>query len=195
MKDPAYVVINDESQSEELRSVLRTPAGEITFPLSPEDKEIIEILEGKFDREENCAGLAAPQIGYGKRVVVFSCPDDEFLRNHRKDLTQFMDKVIWINPAYEGLEEDKHEDYEGCFSVADMAGPVKRYSKVRYEARLMDGTKIEGIAEGFLARIIQHEVDHLNGTLFIDYVEEGRLKPIEQLRAEARARLEAEEEG
>jgi len=81
-----------------------------------------------------------------------------------------MPKTIWINPSYKPIGTEKHEDYEGCFSVENATGPVARYKKIRYLAYNQNGHTIEGTAKGFLARVIQHEIDHLNGKVFLDYV-------------------------
>lgn len=194
-EDPSYVVINDESQPKERRQILRDPAEVVRFPLNDEDKKILETLEKKFDKEENCAGLAAPQIGYSKSMIIFSAPNDPLIKKWRQDLTQTMGKTCWINPSYEPIGSDMHEDYEGCFSVDNLAGPVKRYKKVKYKATLPTGEEVEGEAEGFLARIIQHEIDHLNGLLCIDLVEEGKLLTIDEYRrkrAKAMTSKEAE---
>jgi len=174
--------------------VLTTPAQKLSFPLTHEDINDIRILEAKFDGEKNCAGLAAPQIGIAKQIIVFAAPESQDLKKWRADFTQYMDKVIWINPSYEAIGEDKKEDYEACFSVLEMAGPVKRYSKVRYRAYTTNGDLVEGMAEGFLARIIQHEVDHVNGKLFIDYVPEDQLMKIEDYRKKRAEALKAEQE-
>lgn len=190
---PSYVVINNEDQSEKLRSVLRIPAQKISFPLSTEDQESLKTLEAKYDAEENCAGLAAPQIGISKQMIVFAALCNPELKKWRPDFTQEMPKTIWINPSYEGLGKDLHEDYEGCFSVHDLAGPVKRFTKITYKATLPDGTPVTGEAEGFLARIIQHEVDHIRGTLCIDKVPEEKLVSISAYR-EMRAAKMAESE-
>jgi peptide deformylase len=187
---PDYSAVN--LQTDQKPNVLITPAKKLTFPLSNEDLRDIKILETKFDNEQNCAGLAAPQIGIAKQIIVFSAPEDPNLKKWRADFTQTMGKTIWINPSYEGIGEDKHEDYEACFSVLEMAGPVKRYKKVRYKALSVTGELIEGIAEGFLARIIQHEIDHINGKLFIDYVPEDQLLNIESYRQKRRAALQAQ---
>jgi len=87
---PSYVVINNDDQSQELRSVLRTPAQKIAFPLSPEDQESLKILEAKYDVEENCAGLAAPQIGTPKQMIVFEAICSPELKKWRPDFTQEM---------------------------------------------------------------------------------------------------------
>lgn len=175
-------------------AVLTTPAQKLSFPLTPEDINDIRVLEAKFDQEKNCAGLAAPQIGIAKQIIVFAAPESDDIKKWRPDFTQFMDKTIWINPSYVGIGEGKKEDYEACFSVLEMAGPVKRYNKIRYTAYTMSGDRVEGVAEGFLARIIQHEVDHVNGKLFIDYVPEGRLMKIDDYRKKKAQVLKARQE-
>lgn len=188
-KLPDYVILNDPEGTN--ADVLRVPAQPLMFPLSVDDQESVRILEAKFDQEENCAGLAAPQIGIGKRIIVFAVPDDPKLKAWRSDLTQAMPKTIWINPSYEPLDNDhQHTDYEGCFSVLDLAGPVSRFMKIQYKAFTPEGAFVEGVAEGFLARVIQHEVGHLNGLCFIDLVEEGELLPIEEYRRRRQAAME-----
>jgi peptide deformylase len=86
------------------------------------------------------------------------------------------------------MTEDKHEDFEGCFSVENLAGPVKRYKTIQYKAYTPAGEPVEGVAHGFLARIIQHEVDHLNGTLCITLVPKDKIERIDEYR---RRRAEA----
>lgn len=193
-KNPSYVVINNEEQSQEKRSVLTKRAMPVSFPLSEEDKEILSILEDKFDHEKNCAGLAAVQIGVSKQMIVFAAPENPDLKKWRPDFTQSMPKTIWLNPSYEPVDEDVHEDYEGCFSVHDLAAPVKRYARIRYHAFLPDGSEVSGIAEGYLARIIQHETDHVNGVLFLSRAQQDQIMSISEYR-KARAKRIAESNG
>ncbi len=174
---PPYVVLNTPQEA-----VLREPAKPLSFPLSEEDQESVRILTAKYDGEENCAGLAAPQIGISKRIIVFATGDDPDLKKWRPDLTQTMPKTVWINPTYEPIGDEKHSDFEGCFSVYDLAGPVPRFKKIRYTAYTPEGKQVEGTAEGFLARIIQHEIDHLNGLCFVDHVSEDNLFSQEEYR-------------
>ncbi len=177
---PDYVVVN--LATNETPAILTTPAKKLSFPLMPEDMNDIKILEAKYEREKNCAGLAAPQIGIAKQIIVFAAPENPDIKKWRSDFTQTMDKTIWINPSYVGMGTDKNEDYEGCFSVLEMAGPVKRYKSIRYQAYTVTGEFVEGKAEGYLARIIQHESDHIHGKLFIDYVSENQFIKMEDYR-------------
>ena len=189
MKLPDYVVINNEDLTHDVRKVLRTEAQTLHFPLSEEDKESVRLVEAKFDQEEKIAGLAAPQIGIAKKIIVFVAPDDEEFKKWRTDLTQTMPKTIWINASYVGISEDKRTYYEGCFSVHNIAGEVPRFTKIKYSAYTPDGELVEGEAEGYLARVIQHEVDHTNGKLFIDYVEPGKCVTMEEYFALRKAAM------
>lgn len=188
---PDYVVA--DVMKKEIPAVLRTPAAALSFPLNAEDQRDARTLEAKYDQEGNCAGLAAPQIGIGKKVIIFAAPNDSNLKKWRSDLTQTMEKTLWINPSYEGVGEEKAEDYEACFSVSNLAGLVKRYKKIRYKAYTIKGKLVEGRAEGFLARIIQHEVDHVNGILFTDHVPEDQLMAMDAYRAKKAAALQRNE--
>ena len=80
--------------------------------------------------------------------------------------------VVFINPEITKLEGDIVEDYEGCLSIKDIYGKVPRYNKVRVKAIDENGHEFRVKAEGFLARIFQHEVDHTNGTVFIDHIKD-----------------------
>lgn len=162
---PPYTVIDMQHPNQ--HPILRVPAAKLQFPLSEEDWEDVRRTEAKYNQEVNMAGIAAVQIGIPKQIMVFA--------------TQSMPKSIWINPSFEPIGKEKVEDDEGCFSVIGFAGTVKRFKRIRYTAYDLEGNRIEGIAEGYLARVIQHEVDHLNGKLFIDYVPKGQLYEIEAL--------------
>jgi len=177
---PNYVVINDETQPDSRKQVLRTPAEHVVFPMDEENRQILAILEAKYAQEENCAGLAAPQIGFNKKMLIFAAPDDPLLKQWRKEFTQTMPKTTWINASYLPIGDEQYDDYEGCFSVHDLAGTVSRYKKISYKAQLPNGEHVSGVAEGFLARVIQHEIDHTEGRLFIDYVEKDKLFSIKE---------------
>lgn len=157
--------------------VYSKPSAKLVFPLSQKDIADIQTLEQQFEHEENCAGLAAPQIGISKQIIIFAAPKNPDMRKFRPDFTQSMPKTIWINPEYTGIDEaGVSEDYEACFSIPDIAGEVPRFNKINYHAYDIQGNVIEGTAEGFLARIIQHEIDHLNGKLYIDLIKKDSSK-------------------
>ena len=97
-------------------------------------------------------GIAAPQIGINKRVIIFETKD--------------IPLTILINPEYEPISHHLVSDWEGCLSLPGMKGLVPRYKYIQYRGYDECGNLIEKTAEDFHARIIQHEVDHLDGILF-----------------------------
>lgn len=180
-----YIVINNEHQSKMERSILRTKAQQFAFPLTKQDLKDIKALEEAFDNEKNIAGLAAPQIGISKQAIIFEAQSE--IGAWRSDLVEPVTKTIWLNPSYQPLGDDTKDDFEGCFSVDDVAGVVPRYKKITYEAYLVDGSKIAGQAEGYIARVMQHEIDHVNGVLFVDKTPQEKcfsLKEYYRLRSE-----------
>ena len=110
---------------------------------------------------ESGAGLAAPQIGVGLRVVVFG-----YERNPRYPDAPPVPPTELVNPVIEPLDEALEEGWEGCLSVPGMRGWVPRHARIRYRGVDPRGTPIERVAEGFHARVVQHECDHLDGILY-----------------------------
>lgn len=187
---PNYIIWNEQTAAD---SVIRTPAREMKFPLTEQDKADIETLNEKYELEilkQGCAGLAAPQIGISKQFIIFALYDDPRLKKWRPDLTQTMPKSVWLNPSWEPLGLEMSEAFEACFTISETSGPVKRYTKIKYTAYDVQGNFLEGTAEGFLARIIQHEIDHLKGVLFIDYVDEKDLLSFDEYRERRRKAME-----
>lgn len=105
--------------------------------------------------------LAAVQINVLERVVVVRSNFED-----KKDRTF----QVFINPEITKYAGKLEEDFEGCLSIKDVYGKVPRYSKVRVKALGPDGREIRLSAEGFLARVFQHEIDHTNGKVFIDHI-------------------------
>ena len=112
-------------------------------------------------RNLNGAGLAAPQIGVGLRVVIFGFEDNP--RYPDADPVPF---TILINPTLTPLSEAQDEGWEGCLSVPGMRGLVPRYRELRYSGYDADGNPIDRSVKDFHARVVQHEVDHLDGILY-----------------------------
>jgi len=109
----------------------------------------------------NGAGLAAPQIGVGLRVVIFGVRANP----RYPDADEVPDTVL-INPEIVPLAEEMEEDWEGCLSVPGMRGWVPRWKRVRYSGFDQEGKRFQREAEGFHARVVQHECDHLDGILY-----------------------------
>ena len=109
----------------------------------------------------NGAGLAAPQIGVGQRVVIFGVQD-----NPRYPDAEEVPFTVLVNPQIVLLTREIEEGWEGCLSVPGMRGVVPRYTKLRYSGFDEEGAPVERVAEGFHARVVQHECDHLDGILY-----------------------------
>ncbi|HYS46678.1 MAG TPA: peptide deformylase [Rhizomicrobium sp.] len=147
--------------------VLGTPARAVSDPKSVEIRRLInDMVETMMDA--NGAGLAAPQVHVPVRVVVFQAPDgrtdaglaDEERFDHTAPLT------VLINPEIEVLSPEPEGGWEGCLSVPGLRGWVERPAHIRYRGLGIDGEKIERVARGFHARVVQHECDHLDGRLY-----------------------------
>jgi peptide deformylase len=130
---------------------------------------------------EISAALAAIQIDRAQRVVIVRADFDD------KQTREF---TALINPEIVKYEGTVEADYEGCLSVSDVYGKVPRHNKIRVKALDASGNEVRFKAEGFLARVIQHEVDHTNGIVFIDHIhdvhdafykldEKGELQPLD----------------
>ncbi len=111
------------------------------------------------------AGLAAPQIGVPLRLVIFGYSDPE-ARNPRYPDAEPVPQTILINPVIEPLGSEIEEDWEGCLSVPGLRGVVPRHSKIRYRGVDLQGRPIDRVVDGFHARVVQHECDHLDGILY-----------------------------
>jgi peptide deformylase len=122
-------------------------------------------LEWEATREHEVGvALAAIQIDVPLRVIVVRNDFDN------KSDTSFH---VFINPTITKYEGDLVDDYEGCLSVKDLYGKVPRYHKVRVKALDLTGKEVRLNAEGFLARVFQHEIDHTNGKVFIDHIKDS----------------------
>ena len=117
----------------------------------------------------NGAGLAAPQIGVPLRVVIFG-----ITRNPRYPEAPPIPETVLINPLITPLGSGRELGWEGCLSVPGLRGAVPRWQRIRYAALDPQGRRVEVEAEGFHARVVQHECDHLDGLLFPDHLEDPR---------------------
>lgn len=126
-------------------------------------QELDELVADLFDTMHalSGAGIAAPQIGVNLRVVIFG-----FERNERYPEAPLVPETVLVNPTIEPLDEELVEGWEGCLSVPGMRGLVPRHARIRYTGFDASGAPIDRSVEGFHARVVQHEVDHLDGVLY-----------------------------
>jgi peptide deformylase len=125
--------------------------------------ELDALIADMFDTMHDAGGvgLAAPQIGVDLQLVIFGFDSAE-----RYPDAPAVPRTVLLNPVITPLSQDMEEGWEGCLSVPGLRGAVSRYSLIRYEGIDPQGVRIERTAEGFHARVVQHECDHLIGRLY-----------------------------
>lgn len=135
------------------------------------DKDLDVLIQDMIEtmKANDGAGLAAPQIGIFKRVVIFG-----FESNDRYPDAEEVPFTVLINPVIKPKGQKKVNDWEGCLSVPGLRGVVPRYDSIYYEGYDEQGTKIERDVDGFHARVVQHECDHLDGILYPMMIEDFR---------------------
>ena len=136
-------------------------------PISPEaigapdiQRLVDDMLETMEDHDG--AGLAAPQVHVSRRLVVYGVR-----ANPRYPEAEEVPLTVLINPVITPLAEEQDEDWEGCLSVPDLRGRVPRFTRVRVDGHGRDGRRLRFTAEGFHARVVQHECDHLDGVVYL----------------------------
>jgi len=150
--------------------VLRTPAREVSREelLSERMQRFIDDLVETM-RDANGAGLAANQVFEPVRICAIEVGD-----NPRYPYKPKIPLTILVNPKIEPLTDETFENYEGCLSVPDLRGVVRRHVEIRVRAWDRYGQEIDQVVRGLSAGTFQHEVDHLDGKLFLDRVEDPR---------------------
>lgn len=150
--------------------ILRDKAQKVSISgiSSKETKKIIEEMKEALVKEDDGVAIAAPQIGYSKRIFVVS----EKVFRTKEGESPVSQNLIYINPKITSLSKDKKVMNEGCLSVRWKYGGVQRSTKARVEAYDENGKVFQRGASGLLAQIFQHEIDHLDGVLFVDKAED-----------------------
>jgi len=164
--------------------VLRRKADPVADPTAPEIHRLIADMAETL-ADIGGAGLAAPQVHVPLRVVIFQVPEQR-LTGRPDDQAQPL--MALINPVIEPLGPEQELGWEGCLSVPGLKGAVPRFARIRYRGLAPDGRAIDRSVEGFHARVVQHECDHLDGVLYpqrmtdmrlLMFVEEGARFPVE----------------
>ncbi|KON80627.1 peptide deformylase [Azoarcus sp. PA01] len=150
-----------------IRTLLRMGDPRLLQPAAPVDAfgtaALAALVVDLFDTmtAHGGVGLAAPQIGVGLQVVIFG-----FERSERYPDAPPVPRTVLLNPVITPLDERVEEGWEGCLSVPGLRGIVPRHTRIRYQGVDPRGQTIDRVAEGFHARVVQHECDHLAGVLY-----------------------------
>tara|TARA_B110000438_G_scaffold266216_1_gene280121 strand:- start:90 stop:764 length:675 start_codon:yes stop_codon:yes gene_type:complete len=161
---------------------LKKNTKEVYLPISSKDKIILDDLLDTYQRIP-CAGIAANQIGYNKRIFIGMKEDEEDTEERYKELRKDdqiddrQDQVnsnannyeFYINPQIDQTyKKSLQEEEEGCLSIPEIRLIAERYDKIKVRYYDINGKKIQKTLKGFLSRLFQHELDHLNGTLMVE---------------------------
>lgn len=135
--------------------------------INGEISEIIEDLKTTLEFGTGL-GIASPQIGVNKRIIVVGAKKENIKYNDAEEIPI----TAMINPTWRKLSEDTDIQYEGCMSVPVIRGKVKRYKNIELTYFNENGEKVVRQVNGFFARLVQHECDHLDGIVFLEKVKE-----------------------
>lgn len=145
--------------------VLRQRADNVESIDSPETQQIITAMRTALAATQG-VGLAAPQISQLKRIIIVASRPSK-----RYPTAPQMEPTVMINPVFEAVSEEKEKDWEGCLSIPGIRALVPRFKTIKALYTNEQGRFIEQQLEGFVARIFQHEADHLEGKVYLDRVE------------------------
>ena len=148
-----------------IRITGETVLHEVAQPVTSFDDDLRELVADMFEtmKEAPGVGLAAPQVGVGLRVFVYNWTDDDDVLHRGVAINP----ELWLSPTPTG-EADEDEESEGCLSIPGERFPLRRADLAILRAVDLDGAPFEIQADGWLARIFQHEYDHLDGVLYAD---------------------------
>ena len=142
--------------------VLRLQAEPITDVSSTETQQLIKVMQNTLATTEG-VGIAAPQISISKQVIIIASRP-----TLRYPKAPVMELTVMINPSFTALSETTEKDWEGCLSIPGIRARVPRYKKIQIKYIDQQGTVIDIVLEDFVARVFQHEFDHLLGKVYLD---------------------------
>ena len=148
--------------------VLRLKAVLVADIESSEIKQLINTLQDTLASTQG-VGIAAPQINESKQVIIIASRPSARYPN-----APLMEPTVMINPTFEALSESIEKDWEGCLSIPAIRALVPRYKEIKISYTDVTGNKINTKLEGFVARVFQHEFDHLEGKVYLDRVENNQ---------------------
>jgi peptide deformylase len=145
--------------------VLARPAKPVADAKAPKIRRLVADMVETME-DASGTGLAAPQVHVPLRVVVFFIDGERSQREDGGPEQAGVPLTVMINPEVEPLGPEKELGWEACLSVPELMGQVPRWRRIRYRFQDLDGRQQERTAEGFHARVVQHECDHLDGVLY-----------------------------
>src|SRR5262249_28326479 len=151
--------------------VLRQVAATVADPTAPRIKALVADMVETLE-DIGGAGLAAPQVHVSQRGVIFKVPAE---RTTGRPFDTPAELVAIVNPVIEPIGIDREIGWEGCLSVPGLRGAVLRFARIRYRGVTPEGGAIDREVEGFHARVVQHECDHLDGVLYLQRMTDHRL--------------------
>ena len=148
--------------------ILRQRASEV---VDLRDKDVQNFIDDLIETciDSNGVGIAAPQVYKSERIFIISSRP-----NARYPNAPELGSIALINPAITSFSEEKEKDWEGCLSIPGIRGLVPRHKTIKVKYQTRDGVLVENEFSDFIARIFQHELDHLNGIVFLDRMESSR---------------------
>jgi peptide deformylase len=160
--------------------VLKAQAEPVSDPKAQEIQRLVRDMVETLE-DVGGIGLAAPQVHVSRRVVIFYVPGER--QAAAGEPAEDVPLTVLINPEIEPLSEEKLAGVEACLSVPGLAGPVPRWTHIRYRALDLQGRMFEREAKGYHARVVQHECDHLDGILYpMRMTDLSQLAFVEELR-------------
>jgi peptide deformylase len=148
--------------------VLRLQAQAVTDSQSAEIQQIIKTLQDTLATTQG-VGIAAPQINVSKQIIIIASRPTP-----RYPAAPLMEPTAMINPSFQPLSDTREKDWEGCLSIPGIRALVPRYKEIQIKYTNQQGVLVEARLEGFVARVFQHEFDHLEGKVYLDKVEDNR---------------------
>lgn len=164
--------------------ILRTRATDVPDPTAPEVARLVDAMIETMEDADG-TGLAAPQVHMPWRIVVYKVEADRAAAEDHEEEGEDggVPLTVLVNPVVTPVGEETNLGFEACLSVPGMAGVVRRFNKVHVTYQTLTGEEISFDAEGFHARVIQHECDHLDGVLYPSRIEDmSQFGFVEELR-------------
>lgn len=166
--------------------ILRKTPEDVKFPLDNKMKTIIQEFKNFFANLESYlskpAGLAAVQVGIPFAFAIIQISSEA--KKLRRNVYDILPPTLFINPTYQPIGNNKNKDWEACYSVPNKMGEINRFTEIEYSAYDENGKQFYGIAKGFFARVLQHEIGHLRGELFFDLISKNcRFGNFEEMNA------------